>query len=131
MTLPVLVKRLHLTEDPSVADLEREARLRITQAVLDHLDEADASDGAPTELIDGLRAQYQARRRRLEENEDHESRDGPAGPTPEADHSLRQMLVVVQRQSLAELLRQGLISVATLRSIERDLDLEDAGIRGG
>ena len=37
MTLPVLVRRLRLSEHPSVADAERQARLELTEAVLDHL----------------------------------------------------------------------------------------------
>ena len=34
MTLPALVRRLHLTEHPSVADAERQARLALTQPCL-------------------------------------------------------------------------------------------------
>src|ERR1700733_7066740 len=55
MTLPALVRRLRLSEHPSVADAERQARLQITQAVLDHLGEAADHDGLPEELADGLR----------------------------------------------------------------------------
>lgn len=125
MTLPVLVKRLGLTEHPSVADAERRARLALTAAVLDHLQAAADSQGVSAELIDGLRVQYLARRARLETGEDDELEDHVAARV-DAERALRHDLVAVQRRRLAELRTQGRIGVTTMRTIERDLDLEDA-----
>jgi monovalent cation/hydrogen antiporter len=119
MTLPVLVARLRLAEHPSVAEAERQARLTLTRAVLDRLQ----GDGdGPPEIIDGLRAQYLARRRRLESGEDEEDDEQTAG----ADQALRRELVNVQRQALARMRREGRIGVGTARTLEHDLDLEDA-----
>jgi monovalent cation/hydrogen antiporter len=118
MTLPVLVRRLRLAEHPSVAEAERQARLTLTRAVLDRLQ----GDDGPPELIDGLRAQYLARRRRLESGDDEEQDDQATG----ADQALRRELVSVQRQALARMRREGRIGVGTARTLEHDLDLEDA-----
>jgi monovalent cation/hydrogen antiporter len=121
MTLPVLVQRLRLTEHPSVAEAERQARLTMTRAVLERL-QGDG-DGSP-ELVDGLRAQYLARRRRLESGDDDDGEDG--GEALGADRALRHELVAVQREALARMRREGRIGMGTARTLERDLDLEDA-----
>jgi CPA1 family monovalent cation:H+ antiporter len=93
-TLPVLVGRLRLTEHPSVAEVERQARLVLTHAVLKRLQNAEDAVGG--ELTDGLRAQYLARRQRLE------SSDGLLVEDPFDD------------------------AAGADRALEHDLDLEDA-----
>jgi Na+/H+ antiporter len=123
MTLPLLVKRLGLTEHPAVADVERQARVRLTQAVLDHLE--SVSGTVSPELLDGLRAQYLARRRRLDANDDPDD-ELPAESAAGAEHAVRRELITVQRDALAELRRQGRVGMSTARGLERELDLEDA-----
>ena len=124
MTLPLLVRRLGLTEHPSVVEVERQARVALTQSVLDRL-QGGEGDG-PQELVDGLRAQYLARRRRLETDDDHTDAGGAAADAPGAERALRRELVAVQRETLARLRREGRIGIGTARTLERDLDLEDA-----
>jgi monovalent cation/hydrogen antiporter len=124
LTLPLLVRRLGLAEHPSVADLERRARLSLTEAVLDRLESID-DDGVSPEFVDGLRAQYLARSRRLESSDDPES-DEQTEPGVDAERSLRRELVSVQRRRLADLRREGKIGITTMRVLEHDLDLEDA-----
>ena len=58
MTLPPLVRRLHLAESPSVADAERQARVILTQAALDYLGAACDDGRLPEEVADGLRGQH-------------------------------------------------------------------------
>jgi Na+/H+ antiporter len=126
MTLPLLVRWLGLSEHPSVADAERQARLQLTRAVLDHLGEASDSGELAEELTDGLRAQYLARLRRLQSTTDDEGLEDEIVATAEADLALRRDLIAFQRRTLTELRQQGQIGVTTLRTIEHDLDLEDA-----
>jgi monovalent cation/hydrogen antiporter len=125
MTLPGLLRRLRLSEHPSVADAERQARLELTTAALDHLGAACETGELPEELTDGLRAQYLARVHHLETMTD-EGVEDEAAATAEADLALRRDLIAFQRRTLSDLLRQGRIGVTTLRAIEHDLDLEDA-----
>jgi monovalent cation/hydrogen antiporter len=127
MTLPSLVTWLGLAEHPSVADLERRARLSLTEAVLDRLESA-AEDGVEQEYVDGLRAQYLARRRRLEADDDESEGETTAGA--DAERTLRRDLVSVQRRRLDELRREGRIGTTTMRAIEHELDLEDARVSG-
>ncbi|MGO9904832.1 MAG: Na+/H+ antiporter [Solirubrobacteraceae bacterium] len=128
MTLPVLVRRLGLSEHPSVVDAERRARLQITQAVLDHLGEATDHDGLPEELADGLRAQYLARLHRLEASADEADLEDEVAATAQAELALRRDLIALQRHKLSDMREQGRVEITTLRRIEHDLDLEEARI---
>ncbi|MFL5861477.1 MAG: Na+/H+ antiporter [Solirubrobacteraceae bacterium] len=124
MTLPLLVRRLGLSEHPSVAEAERQGRLALTQSVLDRLQDAGDGRVAP-ELLDGLRAQYQARRQRLEWGDDAEVTE-EAVQDASAERALRRELIAAQRETLARLRRAGRIGISTARALEHDLDLEDA-----
>ena len=91
MTLPTLVRRLRLSEHPSVADAERQARLVLpsrTRSPRGGERHRRAARGA----TDGLRAQYHARLRRLESvrrrasrRRDWSHRGGRADPTSQRD----------------------------------------------
>jgi monovalent cation/hydrogen antiporter len=126
MTLPLLARRLQLREHPSVAEIERQARVELTQAALDHIGEASANGGLPEELTDGLRAQYLARLHRLETSPEGEDLETDAVVTAQTELSIRRDLIALQRQRLVALRDDGRIGVTTLRTIEHDLDLEEA-----
>jgi monovalent cation/hydrogen antiporter len=125
MTLPWIVRRLGLPESPSVVDAERRARIELAQVALDRIGAACANGELPDELADGLRAQYIGRMRTLQTSrEDDVEADVEAAA--EAEMALRRDLIALQRQSLLTLRDQGRIGVTTLRTIEHDLDLEEA-----
>lgn len=126
MTLPLLVRGLRLRESPTVAQAERQARLELTQIVLDHLDQAAGSNRVPEELADGLRAQYLGRLQRLQTAPDGEDLESDARADAEAELALRRDLITLQRRTLLGLRRDGRIGVTTLRTIQHDLDLEEA-----
>jgi len=126
MTLPVIVGRLGLRENPSVADAERQARVELTQAVLDHISVTARDGGLPDEISDGLRAQYLGRLQRLQTAPDDSDLDTDISAAAGAERALRQDLIALQRRALLELRTDGRIGATTLRSIEHDLDLEEA-----
>jgi CPA1 family monovalent cation:H+ antiporter len=125
MTLPVLVRRLGLTEHPAFAEAERRARLTLTEAVLERLNGVRDRDGIAPEVVDGLRAQYLARRQRLESGDETEVVQ-EAADAAGAERALRRDLIDAQRQALARLRRDRRIGATTSRKLEHDLDLEDA-----
>jgi Na+/H+ antiporter len=126
MTLPVLVRRLGLTEHPAFAEAERRGRLALARAVLERLQGADG-DGVAPDVLDGLRAQYLARCQRLESGDDDETEVvQEAGEAAAAERSLRRDLITAQRQTLAELRSERRIGATTARRLEHDLDLEEA-----
>jgi monovalent cation/hydrogen antiporter len=126
MTLPALVRRLHLRESPTVAESERQARVELIQAALDHIGTACDSGELPDELSDGLRAQYLGRLRRLQTAPDDEDLEADVRVAADAEVALRRDLIALQRQTLVDLRDEGRIGVTTLRTIEHDLDLEEA-----
>lgn len=126
MTLPILVRRLRISEHPSVAEAERQARLELTRAVLDHIGRACDAGRLPEEVADGLRAQYLARLRWLETMTGDEDLEDEVAATEQAGLDMRSDLISFQRRTLADLRSQGRIGVTVLRSIEHDLDLEEA-----
>lgn len=129
MTLPALVRQLRLTEHPAVADAELQARLELTRVALDHLGDACLTGELADELTDGLRAQYLGRLHRLETMTGDEDSADEAVATAEADLAFRHELIAIQRRALTGLRDQGRIGITTLRTIEHDLDLEEARLR--
>ncbi|MGO9957491.1 MAG: Na+/H+ antiporter [Solirubrobacteraceae bacterium] len=126
LTLPTLIRRLKLTEHPAVAETERQARLELTRAALDHLDTVGASSQLDPKLAAGLHAQYLGRMRRLEAISDDENIGEKVRATVASEVTVRRDLNSVQRDRLDELRRRRAIGTTTLRTIERDLDLEEA-----
>ena len=126
MTLPLLVRRLRLPENPSVADAERGARIELAQAALDRIGAACENGELPDELTDGLRAQYLGRLRQAPDIARGPDLDGNVVATASVELDIRRDLIALQRRKLLTLRDQGRIGVTTLRTIERDLDLEEA-----
>ena len=108
MTLPALVSRLRLSEHPAVADAEREA----------HIDHAVLTDGLPAEMTDGLRARYVSQARRLQ----------PQAAGADDEIALQRDLTCLQRGVLSRLRDRGRIGVTTLRTLQRELDLQEAAM---
>ena len=117
---------MHLRESPSVADAERQARVELTQVALDHIGTACDTGDLPEELTDGLRAQYLGRLHRLQRSNDDEDVEAEVVAAAESELAMRRDLIALQRRTLVDLRDQGRIGVTTLRTIEHDLDLEEA-----
>jgi monovalent cation/hydrogen antiporter len=129
MTLPLLVRRLRLREHPAVADAERLARVEMARAALVEVERASATAALPDELTDGLRAQYLARVRQLEASDEDEvgvSDDDAAVVV--AELALRHDVAAQQRRTLSDLRTRGRIGVTTQRTLEHELDLQEAAL---
>jgi monovalent cation/hydrogen antiporter len=126
LTLPTLIRRLQLTEHPAVAETERQARLELTRAALDHLDTVGESSRLDPKLAAGLHAQYLGRLRRLEAISDGGNLSEQVRASVASEVTVRRDLNSVQRDRLDELRRRRAIGTTTMRTIERDLDLEEA-----
>jgi monovalent cation/hydrogen antiporter len=128
LTLPPLLKLLALPSDNPFSPDEALARLEAAQAALDRLDELE-EEGAAEEPLRRLRELYRRRfavcvaalggaavpedgRRELQEY-----------------GAMRRELIAVERAALLGLRNDGRVSHDVVRSVERDLDLEEARIR--
>jgi hypothetical protein len=101
-------------------------RLELTRAVLGHIGQASDAGQVPEEVADGLRAQYLGRLHWLETRTEDEDLEDEVAATAQAGQDMRRDLISFQRRELEDLRSQGRIGVTVLRTIEHDLDLEEA-----
>lgn len=130
LSLPYLIRRLHLEEPRRWSEEEAVARMEAAQAALDQIDEIEEEGRATESQLQRLRDLYRARFRMCQMVLGGEDPEAIAREQRLADYaSLRRELIGVEREILIELLRAERLRNATMRQIERDLDLEEARIR--
>jgi CPA1 family monovalent cation:H+ antiporter len=130
LSLPFVMSRLGLEEPRRWSDEEAVARMEAAQAALDRLDEIEGEDRAEEHQLDRLRQLYRARFRMCAAVLGGEDPDTAMRQERNADYGLqRRELIGVERDVLLELQGADRLRNATLRQIERDLDLEEARIR--
>jgi len=95
------------------------ARRRLAEAALTRLNELDG----PPSVINALRDLYEARLARLDAQLDPES------DSADSHLELRRELLTAERQALLQLEESGELDFSSAREIERQLDLEEAGLR--
>jgi CPA1 family monovalent cation:H+ antiporter len=125
LTLPLLIRVLHLEDDGLADEEEIQARSRAAAAALARIDELEGEDWVRDDTAERLRGTYDFRRQRfsaLSEDDD----DGSIEERSRDYQRLRRELLEAERQAVRELRRDGVIDDDVLRRIEYDLDLEDA-----
>jgi Na+/H+ antiporter len=129
LTLPPLLALLRLPAASPFSPDEALARLEAAQAALDRLDEL-AEEGASEEPLRRLRELYRTRFAlcvavlgggELPEDGRRELHEYGA---------MRRELIAVERASLLALRNDGRVAQDVVRKVERDLDLDEARIRG-
>ena len=98
----------------------------LTQVALEHIGTAAERGDLPEELTDGLRAQYLGRLYRLQTSTDDEDLEAEGVAAAEAELAMRRDLIDPATPDAGRSPRPGRIGVTTLRTIEHDLDLEEA-----
>jgi Na+/H+ antiporter len=126
LTLAPLLRAVGLGESEEQRRRDAEARLRITHAALERLEDL-AEQGAPEHLVTRLRDRYEARLERLEHRvggheEDH---DGDVAVTAR----LLNEMIEAERDDLRKMRRERAYPAETLRDIERELDLDESRLR--
>jgi CPA1 family monovalent cation:H+ antiporter len=123
LTLAPLVQRLGLQHEP---ELDAEARLRITKAALEKLDEL--AEEAPDHVVDQLRTRYDSRVDRLEArlqgDEDEDGRSDAA-----MTGRLLAEMIEAERDVLRAMRGERAFPTEVLREIERELDLDESRLR--
>ena len=122
LSLPFLIRRLGVGDDGSAAHEEVHAREAANEAALRRLDELVTEVPGHIPLIDQLREQHT-------HIAEHYARghDAPEAPVDqeEIDHEkIRRAVVAAKREAVLVMRDSGVISDTTLRTVERDLDLE-------
>ena len=124
LTLPALLRVLHIGDDGSAAHEEVHAREAANEAALRRLDELVTEVPGHIPLIDQLREQHT----HLAEHYGHDHEGAVDAPIDqeELDHeAIRRAVVAAKREAVLELRDSGVIGDEALRSVERDLDLEE------
>jgi len=130
LSLPFVIRKLHLEEPRRWSDEEAVARMEAAQAALDRIDEIEDEERATDSQLQRLRDLYRARFRMCQQVLGGEDPEVIAREQRLADYgALRRELIGVEREILLELRAGERLRNATVRQIERDLDLEEARIR--
>ncbi len=123
LTLPWLIRRLHVEED-GIADREETmARLKAAQAASTRLEALASEPWVPDSLAAFLKTFYAERAERYSARAG-DTRDQDREERADAYRRLRRELVSSEQDAVIALRDQGAISDAVLTRVQRDLDLE-------
>ncbi len=126
LTLPWVVRILGIADAPGANLEEENARREILEAALAYLDESRQKDGSEFDAIyEDLTAHYRHRLSDVSGKDDSEN-----GVSPEHHERLTRIsreLLRLERQAAVRLRNQGRINDETLRRLEQELDLREAG----
>ena len=125
LTLPALIKRLHLEDDGLERKEDTKARIHAAEAALERLEELLDEDWVRPETADRLRGLYTFRVERFRARYDGED-DGQIERQSQDYQRLRRELLEAERAAVVGLRRDGRISDEVMRRVERELDLEDS-----
>ncbi len=124
LTLPALIKVLHLEDDGLAEKEEAKARIKAAEAALARLEELVDEDWANPDTVERMRGLYGFRINRFQSRFDPDG-DGAIEEQSQSYQRLRRELLDAERQAVADLRRSQLIDDEIARQVTRDLDLED------
>ena len=131
LTLPALLRVLNIHGPTPWSPEEALARLEAAQSALDRLDELE-DEGAGEEQLRRLRELYRARFQRCQAVIGGDRSASSAHAESRLRYgALRRELIGVERGALIDLRNRGRLKSELMRSIERDLDLEEARLGDG
>ena len=129
LTLPAVIRALGLHDEGETDEEERAARLAANSAALQFIKEICQKHGAPDEVLDRLRAEYDDRLHQLEAC--CGDSDNPSGEVATPQYQdLQNQALQIERRTIIQLRNQQVINDEALRRIQRDLDLAEARLTG-
>jgi CPA1 family monovalent cation:H+ antiporter len=123
LTLPLVIRALGLGSDDDKGHEESHARQELIEQALRRIDELEKKWPTHRPLIDQIRTSYQHRAEHEEQL--HEAPGNEAEQELVEHRQIRSEVIDAQRDALREMRDRGAIDDDVLRSIERDLDLEE------
>ena len=129
LTLPFLIRYLGVGDDGIAAQEELEARNRMSEAVLEKIDEARREEKFPNGVIDSIEQFYRERALALKDDLADQ-----LGWSDKRHHvvNLRRMrhaMISTERHVLVNLRHTGIIGDDVMHKIEHELDLEEARLK--
>ena len=132
LTLPALMRWLHVRDDGTSEREEHKARIKAADAALRRMEELVDEPWVRDDTAERVRGQYRFRRRRFAARLGHPIEEGDEeidGRSNDYQRLLRELLEA-QRGELLSLRRAGKIGDDVMRRVERDLDLEESRLDG-
>jgi CPA1 family monovalent cation:H+ antiporter len=123
LTLPLVIRAVRLGGDADEGHEESHARQELIEEALRRIDDLEKKWPSHKPLIDQLRTGYQHRAEHEEQL--HEAPGNEAEQELVEHRQIRSDVIDAQRDALAAMRDRGAIDDDVLRSIERDLDLEE------
>jgi Na+/H+ antiporter len=125
LTLPWLIRWLGVGDDGTAAHEELHAREAAANAALARLEGLTSEWPGHLELIDRIRERKQHATEHLEH--DHEAGEVPLDQEAVEHAAIQKAVIDAQRLAIIDLRDRGVIGDQALRTIERELDLEELG----
>ena len=125
LTLAPLIRMVDLDDGGLAEREETKARIRAAEAALQRLEELAGEEWVLDDTAERLRGLYNFRQDRFRSRFDPDG-DGAIEDRSQAYQRLRRELLDAERRAVQDLRAQGTIGDDAMRSIVRDLDLEDA-----
>jgi len=128
LAFPLVIHALDLEDDTSDADEELQARIATAYAALDRIEQLAEEEWVPEDTMERVRNLYDYRRRRFSSRLDDRSPEGAFDYEQRAEIYRRVMSEVIeaQRGALRQLRDGGDITDEVRRTVEHELDLEQA-----
>jgi NhaP-type Na+/H+ or K+/H+ antiporter len=125
LSLPLVIRLLHLEDDGSARKEETKARIFAADAAMARLEELAGEDWVREDTAERMRGVYGFRRNRFSARFDAED-DGAIEQRSQDYQRLRRELLDAERRAVVELRRMGRINDDVMNIVQHDLDLEDA-----
>jgi CPA1 family monovalent cation:H+ antiporter len=124
LTLPWLIRRLRLDTDPELREEEARARQELLEAATRRIDQLYPVWPGHRPLLDRLRDTYQHRSEHVERQRDAAG-SGAEDQELIEHREIRRTVIDSEREALLRLRADGSIDDDVLRTLERELDLEE------
>jgi monovalent cation/hydrogen antiporter len=125
LSLPLLIRLLHLEDDGTAAKEETKARIYAARKAVERLEELAGEDWVRDDTAERMRGLYRFRENRFAARFD-DGDDGAIEQRSQDYQRLRRELLDAERRAVVDLRRQGKINDDIMNLVQRDLDLEDA-----
>ncbi len=126
VSLPWLIRLLNIEpDDGDVIEQEARARLSAAEAALERIDGLEREEWTQGDSVDRLRGIYRYRQKRFAARFDDDVDDGAIEDRSTAWGRMMFAVIDAQRDAIEGLRRAGDITDEVMRTVERDLDLEE------
>jgi CPA1 family monovalent cation:H+ antiporter len=124
LTLPGLIRVLHVEDDGGADREDAKARVKAAEAALRRLDELEQEGWVREDTAERTRGAYRFRSNRFRARYSGVDEEGVEERSQQYQR-LRRELLEAERQAVVQLRNEGTITEEVMQRVQRDIDLED------